>query len=71
MRRFISPYAIGSQKSFYECWMTDSELSDLISRVGDALADEDRFHCFALDPRMLSRLTGTARRMSTEPFLVS
>ena len=47
-----------------------SELAELIGHVGNALTDADRFHCFELDPRMLNRLTGTARRISTEPFLV-
>ena len=70
VRGFISAYAISHQKSFYECWLTASELAELIGHVGNALTDADRFHCFELDPRMLNRLTGTARRISTEPFLV-
>lgn len=70
VRGFIFAYAISHQKSFYECWLTASELAELIGHVGNALTDADRFHCFELDPRMLNRLTGTARRISTEPFLV-
>ena len=70
VRGFISAYAISHQKSFYECWLTASELAELIGHVGNALTDAERFHCFELDPRMLNRLTGTARRISTEPFLV-
>lgn len=70
VRGFISAYAISHQKSFYECWLTASELAELIGHVDNALTDADRFHCFELDPRMLNRLTGTARRISTEPFLV-
>lgn len=53
IHKLIKSYAIGGQKSFYECWMTNVEFASLRLTVNDEIDDiEDRVHFFQLDPRM-------------------
>jgi CRISPR-associated protein Cas2 len=67
----VKAYAVGGQKSFYECWMTQSEYRSLRSKL-EKLADlkEDTVHFFQLDPRMQPLFYGQAKRRSTKPFMI-
>ena len=71
VHRQVSAYAIGGQKSFFECWLRPSELSELMERLRTICCEEeDRIHFLQLDPRELRLLLGTVRRQSIDPFLV-
>lgn len=71
VHRLVSAYAIGSQKSFYECWLTTSELELLRSSIEEEInASTDRCHFFQLDPRCPPVYLGTAKRQSIRPFLI-
>ena len=67
----VQAYAVGGQKSFYECWLTQAELRALMSNLTDAIEPaEDRVHIFQLDPRMTPFFYGRAKRQSMQPFLI-
>ncbi len=67
----VSSFAIGGQKSFYECWMTPTELRDLQTAIRQEMnPDKDRVHFFELDPRIKPQFFGTAHRQSVRPFLI-
>jgi CRISPR-associated protein Cas2 len=67
----VKAYAVGGQKSFYECWMTPAECRSLRNKL-EKLADfkEDTIHFFQLDPRMQPLFYGQANRRSTQPFMI-
>jgi CRISPR-associated protein Cas2 len=71
IHRLVQAYAVGGQKSFYECWLTQAELRSLQTTM-EGIADlkEDRIHFFQLDPRMQPLLYGQAKRQSLQPFLI-
>ena len=67
----VQAYAVGGQKSFYECWLTPAELRalrDTLAKIVDLA--EDQVHFFQLDPRMRPFFYGQAGRRSTQPFLI-
>ncbi|MDR2503673.1 MAG: CRISPR-associated endonuclease Cas2 [Deltaproteobacteria bacterium] len=67
----VQAYAVGGQKSFYECWLTPAELRALKDGLAEILDfAEDRVHFFQLDPRMLPSFYGQAARQSIQPFLI-
>lgn len=67
----VQAYAIGGQKSFYECWLTDSERHELLGRIASIFDEqEDKFRLFQLDPRAEAIFMGKAKRQSSEPFLI-
>lgn len=71
IRRNISSFAIGGQKSFYECWVTPVELEHLAEKINQLLNKEtDRIHIFELHENEYALFLGEARRQSIEPFLV-
>jgi CRISPR-associated protein Cas2 len=67
----VQAYAVGGQKSFYECWLTQAELRSLKKKLA-AIMDsaEDRVHIFQLDPRITPLFYGLAKRQSLKPFLI-
>ena len=72
VRRFLEGYRVGGQKSFFECWLTPPELSEVRATLAELIDPEsDRVHIFRLDPRMAVRCIGKAvTRILDEPFLV-
>lgn len=67
----VGAYAIGGQKSFYECWLTVSEFVELKTALA-ALIDnkEDRVLIFQLHRDCAPRLFGVVTLQSTQPFLI-
>lgn len=68
----IQAYAIGGQKSFYECWLTTSELAEcrntLITLIHES---EDKLFMFQLNANIQPRLFGTATLVAfDQPFLI-
>jgi CRISPR-associated protein Cas2 len=71
IHRCVKAYAIGGQKSFYECWLTAAELAQLrIDLTAEMDVADDRVHLFQLDPRMTPVFLGRATRQSSAPFLI-
>lgn len=71
VHRMVQAYAIGGQKSCYECWLTPAELEALKLDLQEEMdAAEDRVHFFQLDPRMKPLFFGSAHRQSVQPFLI-
>lgn len=66
--RFLTGYKVGGQKSVFEVWVTPAELRDLRDELDHLMvAEEDRLHILALDPRMQPRCQGLAHTF-TETF---
>ena len=71
VHRIVQAYAIGGQKSFYECWLTEVDRTELLDRVQAAFdPEEDQFRLFRLDPNAETIFMGIARRQSLQPFMV-
>ena len=52
MHKYVNAFAIGGQKSFYECWLTRKELFDMKKWFETELnLETDRVHFFQLDNR--------------------
>ncbi|MFC0322783.1 CRISPR-associated endonuclease Cas2 [Gallibacterium melopsittaci] len=67
----VESYAIGGQKSFYECWLTEHELIHFKQEVRKLMQlDEDRLFIFQLHTNTNPMLYGKAHIQSTEPFLL-
>ena len=71
VQKKVAAFAIGGQKSFYECWMTRTELDRLQNELKQLLnVKEDSVYFFQLDPRIQPVFMGTAIRQSLQPFLI-
>lgn len=69
VHREVQAYALGGQKSFYECLAKPSEIVELVATlVSIADPKTDKVHIFELkDPPIFC---GTASTPSSEPFMV-
>lgn len=65
-------YAIGGQKSFYECWLNATEFAQFKLELTDLMdLAEDHLMIFQLDKDIEPLLFGVARLVKMEqPFLV-
>ena len=71
VHRTVQAYAIGGQESFYECWLTESDRTELLERIQSIFdPGEDRFRLFRLNPNAETVFMGIATRQSLKPFLV-
>jgi CRISPR-associated protein Cas2 len=62
-------YALGRQKSVFECPMTPAQQRELISRVEQVIdPDEDRFALIRLDRRSASHTLGKAVPLDDDQF---
>ncbi|MCW9715194.1 CRISPR-associated endonuclease Cas2 [Avibacterium avium] len=66
----VEAYAIGGQKSFYECWMTETELEEFKQQIEIMLEMGDRVFIFQLHKDTQPMLYGIAHLQSTQPFLL-
>ncbi|WP_044469486.1 CRISPR-associated endonuclease Cas2 [Mannheimia massilioguelmaensis] len=67
----VEAYAIGGQKSFYECWLTTHELSHLRNEISEIMEnEEDRLFIFQLFDNTEPLLFGKAMLQSTQPFML-
>jgi CRISPR-associated protein Cas2 len=59
VRHFLKGYSTGGQKSVYECFLTDGELTYVVSKLR-RLIDEaaDRVHVFTMDGRSRTHTLG-------------
>lgn len=67
----VEAYAIGGQKSFYECWLTEHELAKFRAEITALMENlEDRIFIFQLHKDTTPTLFGKAKLQSTQPFLI-
>ncbi|MDP8033569.1 CRISPR-associated endonuclease Cas2 [Pasteurella atlantica] len=67
----VETYAIGGQESFYECWLTESELITFKQELVELLdLDEDRIFIFQIPLSTKPLLFGKAELQSISPFLI-
>ena len=53
VQKYLTGDKVGGQKSFFECWLTPSELLEVRETLAERLdLSADRAHIFQLDPRM-------------------
>ena len=61
VRHFLKGYSTGGQKSVYECFLTESEMRLIVSRLYTLIDPErDRVHIFTLDGRSRTHTLGIA-----------
>lgn len=61
VRYFLKGYSTGGQKSVYECFLTESELRFVTSKLRRLIRDdEDRVHIFTMDARSRTHVLGIA-----------
>lgn len=71
IRKKLKAYAIGGQKSFYECWITNTELAELTTWLNATIENAtDKIHIFQLDPRLSPLYFGTAKPIRYSPFMI-
>ncbi len=71
VRKYLLGFKVGGQKSFFECWLTPSELREVRNTLAILLnLGEDRAHIFQLDARMKCDLLGRATRPVSTMFLI-
>lgn len=71
VRKYLTGYKVGGQKSFFECWLTASELVEVCRTLGEMIdLEDDRAHVFQLDPRMACDFLGQARKPVIDVFMI-
>lgn len=71
VRRFLTDYKTGGQKSFFECWLTATERAQLQARLADLIEPlHDKVHLFQLDPRQAVDCLGLATPPHNGPFFI-
>ena len=67
--RDVQHHALGGQKSFYECWLSDSELSILMAQMRSRIhKDTDRVIFIRLDGRNQSLQLGQAEPIDNADY---
>ena len=67
----VEGYAIGGQKSFYECWLTMAELTIFKQQLYELIEiTEDKIYIFQIPKDTKPQLFGRAKLQSIQPFLV-
>jgi len=71
VHRYLNGFRIGGQKSFFECWLTPTDLRDVRKELAGLIdSEEDRVHIFQLDPRMKMECMGRATPPQPGAFMV-
>ncbi|WP_373796286.1 CRISPR-associated endonuclease Cas2 [Neisseria dentiae] len=70
VRRILRAYAVGGQKSLFECWLTAGELRMLCATLPAMLAENDRLHVFRLNETVPPFFFGCAKSLAFEPFVI-
>ncbi|MBK7251270.1 MAG: CRISPR-associated endonuclease Cas2 [Gammaproteobacteria bacterium] len=66
----VRQYASGGQKSAFECWLSATEVREMLLALDGELDEiEDRFGLLPLDPRRRVVAMGCARPPSNPDFL--
>lgn len=71
VHRYLLGWKVGGQKSFYECWMTPSELRGVMHGLSELIDPAaDRVHIFQLDERMKPKSFGLANIATSQTFII-
>jgi len=69
--KIVEAFAIGGQKSFYECWLTEHEMSKFKSEVNNLIEPfDDRVFIFRIPDNVEPMLFGKAELQSISPFML-
>ena len=67
----VEAFAIGGQKSFYECWLTEHEMSKFKSEVNNLIEPfDDLVFIFRIPDNVEPMLFGKAELQSISPFML-
>lgn len=67
----VEAFAIGGQKSFYECWLTEHEMSKFKSEVNNLIEPfDDCVFIFRIPDNVEPMLFGKAELQSISPFML-
>ena len=70
-RRLIRSFAVGCQKSVFDCLIRPEELRDLIRELEDVIdPHEDRVQIFSIDPKLKLTAVGPNSRSADGPFMI-
>ena len=71
MHKHVEAFAIGGQKSFYECWLTEHEMVKFKQDVNDLIEPTDnRVFIFRIPDNIEPWLFGKAELQSISPFML-
>ena len=71
VHKFLLGYKAGGQKSFFECWLTPSELKNVRHGLHQRIENgEDRAHIFQMDARQRTQCLGIARPPHSGAFMI-
>ncbi|WP_274584121.1 CRISPR-associated endonuclease Cas2 [Neisseria leonii] len=70
VRRMLRAYAVGGQKSLFECLLTDAELHQLCMLFRGLLGGGDRLHVFRLSDTVQPIFYGCAGSLAYDPFVI-
>ncbi|AAU38243.1 CRISPR-associated endonuclease Cas2 [[Mannheimia] succiniciproducens] len=70
--KYLSAYAVGGQKSFYECWLTNRELVEFKQKLINCIdKQEDKLFIFQLNKDTQPQLFGCASLPKfNQPYLI-
>lgn len=67
----VEAFAIGGQKSFYECWLTEHEMVKFKQDINDLIEPtDDRVFIFRIPDNIEPWLFGKAELQSISPFML-
>lgn len=71
MHKHVEAFAIGGQKSFYECWLTEHEMMKFKQEVNALIEPtDDRVFIFRIPDNIEPWLFGKAELQSISPFML-
>lgn len=70
VRKVLQAYAIGHQKSLYECWLTPAEHQKLCDTIHNIIQASDKILVFKMPSEHHNQMYGTATRLTYQPFLM-
>jgi CRISPR-associated protein Cas2 len=70
VRRLLQSYAVGMQKSLFECWLTADELMQLNGKLSELLDSNDTLHYLALSQSDNEWLFSTTKPLRYDVFMV-
>lgn len=66
----VKAFAIGGQKSCFECWMTMAEKEELLKKLTSLLAENGKADIFELLPHSEKQYYGIATENNFNPFYI-
>lgn len=70
VHRAVKAFAVGGQKSCFECWMTNSEKKELLRSWHIYWGDTEKADIFQLSPNYEKRYYGIAAENDFNPFYI-